>query len=629
MSVIGANFSYASEAKLCDHLLQTKDLHVGVTPICNVRVRATGEIDGMDFNLRGSPVPEQCQGLKTFEGHDDLRDPCVGVERKQLQKWGWKLPPLNATLQLIHIPKTGGTTLEEVAFAHGIGWGAYKKEWNMAGKRPPPNALGKEGTWQPCSPWHIPPAFFRARGESGGIGAGSQQTFCVVRDPIERAISQFTFQIEHRNSPNQMPSTSLSSTMECHADALNAHIHQVLGGAAKPLARLEKAFPLVSADLANTRTCTECAAVADCHWLPQWLYVEGTCDYVLRFEHLADDFAALLRRFDTFVNDTSLASAVARADAALASTCNDLTRADLDAESRALLARVYAKDFEHFNYSRVARSEHEGDASAEGVKPERLSRLRRVLGPQTKKKPRPQEGATMSKYPPEAEEMADGETDSDDASDTALQATSGGCPECGYNHKGVANCCSHGGSWEGKCATDISLSGAQHTWIDGYNACNSLIVAAPGCTDSLSTNFVAEANVDDGSCLSFGCTDSLMANYDPTATEDDGCALSAVLNRRNIEVDPTRPRPLDKVQSSWVTIDDEGPPRKHSHVTRAARLRPRGERHNSDEHLAATLLQPQPEPTDAVVGAREYAALWRRRQASLERNDASTHDLRV
>ena len=128
----------------------------------------------------------------------------------------------------------------------------------------------------------------------------------------------------------------------------------------------------------------------------------------------------------------------------------------------------------------------------------------------------------MSKYPPEAEEMADDETDSDDASDTALQATSGGCPACGYNHKGVANCCSHGGSWEGKCATDISLSGAQHTWIDGYNACNSLIVAAAGCTDSLSTNYVAEANVDDGSCLSFGCTDSLMANYDPTATEDDG-----------------------------------------------------------------------------------------------------------
>ena len=46
MNKTGANFSFGSEAKLCNHLLSAGRLglgrmHVGVTPICNVRVRAT------------------------------------------------------------------------------------------------------------------------------------------------------------------------------------------------------------------------------------------------------------------------------------------------------------------------------------------------------------------------------------------------------------------------------------------------------------------------------------------------------------------------------------------------------------------------------------------------------------
>lgn len=184
-----ANFSWGSEAKFCDHLLGAEKaglaaIHVGVTPICNVRVRATGDVEDMDFYMHGDPSPaSSCQGLNVFMASEDTKDACLGVNRQSIEEWKWKVPSLNSSLQLIHIPKTGGTTLEAVAYAHGIGWGAYKHEWNRNGDRPAKTALGTPETWQPCSPWHIPPAFYRARGEIGTINAGKQQTFCVVRRP--------------------------------------------------------------------------------------------------------------------------------------------------------------------------------------------------------------------------------------------------------------------------------------------------------------------------------------------------------------------------------------------------------------------------------------------------------------
>ena len=104
--------------------------------------------------------------------------------------------------------------------------------------------------------------------------------------------------------------------------------------------------------LKKTSTCVECATVADCHWLPQWLYVEGTCDHVLRFERLAEDFDLLMRRFEGTTRGTkTLAAAVRNANASLASGCTSLTKHDLDETSRALLSSVYEYDFEMFGYA--------------------------------------------------------------------------------------------------------------------------------------------------------------------------------------------------------------------------------------------------------------------------------------
>lgn len=349
MNKPGEYFGTGSEGKMCDYLREHSDLRVGVTPLCLVRVRATGAVSGSDFHIQGNPRPAECAalGLKVIEDELDDEEPCRKVDGEELARWGWQMPPLHDVLQFIHIPKTGGTTVEKIGARYGARWSKEKTEWSP--ETHPDCPMGCEGSWHPCSPWHLPLSVFRTRGESGGVNS-LQQTFCVVRDPVQRAISQYSFQM-------QAEATAASFIVggkpgECTAEGLNAHIHAVLGQANMSLAAVERSFPLMAAeDLGQARTCTSCAAVADCHWLPQWLYVRDTCDHVLRFENLQRDFGKLMKRFAGTVstNTTVPSYAFLRTDPKQVSECK-LTKEDLDFESRALLGRVFAEDFRQFGY---------------------------------------------------------------------------------------------------------------------------------------------------------------------------------------------------------------------------------------------------------------------------------------
>ena len=48
------------------------------------------------------------------------------------------------------------------------------------------------------------------------------------------------------------------------------------------------------------------------------------------------------------------------------------------------------------------------------------------------------------------------------------------CPKCGMSSDGKSNCCSEGGSWQGQCTLTLG-DGGQHTWSDGYDACDDSI----------------------------------------------------------------------------------------------------------------------------------------------------------
>lgn len=94
-----------------------------------------------------------------------------------------------------------------------------------------------------CSSWHLPQS-------QGGpqLATDSSLTFCVSRDPVERAFSQSRWAAARRTA------TKTDSSVQ------------------RSLAALATA-PLYQ----------------DCHWMPQTEYLRD-CDYVLRFEHLAADF---------------------------------------------------------------------------------------------------------------------------------------------------------------------------------------------------------------------------------------------------------------------------------------------------------------------------------------------------
>ena len=87
-------------------------------------------------------------------------------------------------LDFIHIPKTGGQAIESWGYLHGFSWG---------GCRLPGGGAWPEGPHPfKCSAFHIPPAVWEAAGTPAYDGADT--TFCVVRHPYTRAISEYLWQ---------------------------------------------------------------------------------------------------------------------------------------------------------------------------------------------------------------------------------------------------------------------------------------------------------------------------------------------------------------------------------------------------------------------------------------------------
>ena len=56
------------------------------------------------------------------------------------------------------------------------------------------------------------------------------------------------------------------------------------------------------------------------------------------------------------------------------------------------------------------------------------------------------------------------------------------CHICGKSKKGKLNCCSKGGSWEGKCGDSGEK---EYTWIEGAEACQNE-PPKPPTTDGMS-----------------------------------------------------------------------------------------------------------------------------------------------
>jgi hypothetical protein len=192
-------------------------------------------------------------------------------------------------LEFIHIPKNAGTTIENIANEKNIKWGRMKPSHQENIQYPSPN----------CNYWHIPPKYFSS---SSHYNTDEDGSFCVIRDPYERMVSEYKYRNKSSTDPKHMN------------EWLTQHL--------KP-------------------EYTEKGEM-NCHFLPQYNYVYndiGTkiCDHVLRFENLSEDFNTLTNKYNLDLQlDEGRKDNVSN---------NNLTVDDLNQENKDLIRKIYHSDF--------------------------------------------------------------------------------------------------------------------------------------------------------------------------------------------------------------------------------------------------------------------------------------------
>lgn len=110
----------------------------------------------------------------------------TGVDMAMYSNWmqdrRWDVPkyPDHGRLFFMHIPKTGGTAIEDAAQRVGFAWGRFDRHYDgIKGERQ------GSGNNLCGSPWHEPFHF--------GRRPGKVQTFCSIREPIDHLLSEFNF----------------------------------------------------------------------------------------------------------------------------------------------------------------------------------------------------------------------------------------------------------------------------------------------------------------------------------------------------------------------------------------------------------------------------------------------------
>mmetsp|Transcript_2083 Transcript_2083/g.4664 ORF Transcript_2083/g.4664 Transcript_2083/m.4664 type:complete len:545 (+) Transcript_2083:83-1717(+) len=209
-------------------------------------------------------------------------------------------------LYLIHIPRTGGTTIEYLSRLE-----PYPEDrWGMLNPRVKGlREIGSSG--RKCYGQHVPPNFLPVW--------GNRTTFCVVRDPFDRMVSEYGYSQGIRGNPN------------CTVKSMNTELLQML-----------------------TAVMKGDKYTHDCHLLPQAAYVWGwnettgkvntgirNCEKVLRFEQFEHDFDELMVASGYPHRMEDAHGMLGSSDA-----CDALKVKDLSDEVISAIKKVYKDDFE-------------------------------------------------------------------------------------------------------------------------------------------------------------------------------------------------------------------------------------------------------------------------------------------
>lgn len=245
---------------------------------------------------------------------------CPG--QKQIEGGTRKLEPLG----FIHIPRTGGHSIEDCTLEE-------KPEDRWGAKHPQlqsqtfeftrlDEATGERRHLDRCFRQHVPPVLLPEH-------YFGRQSFCVVRDPYDRLIAQLGFQ-----------QIFFADRHNCTAAGLNGYL-------AEALETVRGGNPYVQ----------------DCHLLPQSAFVYAwdgqklsvdrarrSCDYVLRFEHLDEDFDRLMNRRGY---PYRLSGASRNQQFNGPPECEALTKEQIAPDLRRQIEALYSDDFDLLGYERM------------------------------------------------------------------------------------------------------------------------------------------------------------------------------------------------------------------------------------------------------------------------------------
>jgi hypothetical protein len=226
--------------------------------------------------------------------------------------------PSSKPLQFLHITKCAGTSVENWGKKMGFRWGRFfSKGWGKEVEfKPPHRGLLKSDVF------HAPPAFFVSSPYAGC------ELFTIVRDPYTRAISEFRCPWHGFCSPVKKNKKGHEKRAGATPEDLNAWLmKKASAGCMAPPFR-------------------------NGHLIPQVLYVFDESlrerriaeQNVIRFENLSRDFSILSRRHgfdDSHVLEHSNTSDMP-----------SFSVQDIFPETRAMLASIYADDFDMLSYEK-------------------------------------------------------------------------------------------------------------------------------------------------------------------------------------------------------------------------------------------------------------------------------------
>jgi len=293
--------------------------------------RAAAAAQGTELGGPGSrrPLPE-AQGYSFLQhvlvpGYVSLARTTASLVERQRHERVWRFDTCvhadsesrtSHPLTFIHIPRTAGTSIEDCTKhePEEFRWGVQN-----------PMLHGREKNWTKCYRQHVPPNLlpdvYRGR-----------ETFCVVRDPYARAISQIGFM-----------SAFFGRKWACNATSLNKYL------------------------LDRLSTLREKPCKDDCHLLPQAAYVLGwdakakevnrlerSCGTILRYETLVEDFNRMMEERGLSYR---LSRQTVNPNTASNSACHLLTADDLTEDVRKLIEEHYQVDFQLFGYPTISGSQ--------------------------------------------------------------------------------------------------------------------------------------------------------------------------------------------------------------------------------------------------------------------------------